>query len=270
MWGVRRMRTILLTGLLIASPALAEDKLRDLCAERPGLDTPACTVDPGHVQMEVGLGDWTLDKQPGSRTDTIAVGAISARYGVGDSTEIRLGWTAYGHSRTRDAAMGAVDRVSGTGDVTIGLKQNLSSPNGNGFSFAVLPYATLPTGRNRIGAGDWGAGVLFPTSYALTEIFTLELTPEWDAAVDTDGKGRHSAYGSAAGLGLKLNGQWSMSVEGQAIRDRDPAGHSTQALAGAFVAWQPQSRLQLDAGTQAGLNHATPDVEIYFGITEKF
>src|SRR3954447_827014 len=103
------MKRIFLLGFLIAAPAMAKDSLRDLCAERPGLDTPACTVDPGHLQMEVGLGDWTLDKQPDSRTDTFVTGAISARYGVGNSTEIRFGWTVYGHSRTRDHATGAVD-----------------------------------------------------------------------------------------------------------------------------------------------------------------
>jgi len=264
------MKQIFLLGLLIATPAWAEDSLRDLCAERPGLDTSACTVDPRHFQVEVSLGDWALDRQIDSRTDTFVASDISARYGVGNSTEIRLGWMAYGHSRTRDRATGAVDRVSGTGDITIGLKQNLSSPSGDGFSMALLPYATLPTGKNGIGAGDWGAGILLPTSYALTQIFTLELTPEWDAAVDGDGKGRHSAYGSAAGLGVKLNEQWSMSMEGQLIRDRDSAGHSTHALAGAYLAWQPKGGMQFDAGAQAGLNHTMPDVEVYFGITEKF
>jgi len=264
------MKIVVLAIGLLAAPAWAEDKLRDLCAERPGLDTPACTVDPGHLQVEVGLGDWTLDRQPDSRNDTIVAGDVSARYGVGNSTEIRLGWTAYGHVRTRDRASGATDRLSGVGDMTVGLKQNLSSPGGDGFSMAALPYATLPAGRDGIGAGDWGAGILLPTSYALTEIFTLELTPEWDAAVDGDGKGRHSAYGSAAGLGVKLNERWSMSVEGQLIRDRDPAGHSTQALAGFYLAWQPRDRMQFDAGAQAGLNRSTPDVEIYFGISEKF
>jgi len=261
---------ICLGCLAIGSPALAEDKLRDLCSERPGLDTPACTVDSGHLQVEAGLGDWTLDKLPDARTDTIVSGDISARYGVGESTEVRLGWTAYGHSRTRDRATGMVDRLSGTGDVTVGLKQNLSNPSGDGFSLALLPYATLPTGKTGIGAGDWGAGLLVPVSYALTEVFTIEMTPEWDAAVDSDGKGRHGAYGSAAGLNMKLSEQWSMSVETQVIRDRDPAGHSIQALAGAFLAWQPKDRVQFDAGAQAGLNRNTPDVEIYFGITEKF
>jgi hypothetical protein len=264
------MKIVMLGLVLLASPALAEDKLRDLCAERPGLDTPACTVDPGHLQIEVGVGDWTLDKQPGSRTDTIVAGDISARYGVGDSTEIRLGWTSYGHSRTRDTATGAVDRLSGTGDVTIGLKQNLFSPSGDGFSLALLPSVSLPTGKSGIGAGDWGAGLLIPVSYDLTEQLTLEMTPEIDAAVDGDGKGRHAAYGSAAGLGVKLSEKWSMSVEGQVIRDRDPDGHSTQALAGAYLAWQPKDRIQFDAGAQAGLNRATPDVELYFGISEKF
>ena len=265
-----RVRWLLIPGLLIAGPAFAEDTLRDLCAERPGLDTPACTVDPGHVQVEFGLGDWTLDKQLSSRTDAIVAGDISARYGLGESTEVRFGWVAYGHHRTRDAATGAIDRVSGTGDVTFGLKQNLSNPSGDGFSIAVLPYATLPTGKAGISAGDWGAGVLLPTSYALTEMFTLEMTPEWDLAVDSDGSGRHGAYGSAAGLSVKLNEQWSMSVEGQLIRDLDPAGHSTEALAGAYVAWQPKDRIQFDAGAQTGLNRDTPDVEIYFGISEKF
>jgi hypothetical protein len=262
---------ILILGIgLLASPALAEDGLRDLCSERPGLDTPACTVDAGHLQIEVGMGDWTLDKQAGSRTDTIVAGAISARYGVGDTTEIRLGWNAYGHSRTRDTATGAVDRLSGTGDVTIGFKQNLMSPSGDGFSLAVLPELSLPTGKTGIGAGDWGAGVTIPVSYDLTEKLTLESMPEIDAAVDSDGKGRHAAYGSAAGLDYKFSDSWSMSVEGQLIRDQDPDGHFTRALAGAFVAWKPKSRIQFDAGAQAGLNHATPDLELYFGVSRKF
>ena len=264
------MKLALMAGLLLASPAFAEGELRDLCAERPGLDTPACTVDPGHLQIEMGLGDWTLDKQAGDRTDTVLLGSALARYGVGTSTEVRLGWTAYGHVRTRDRMTDAIDRSSGTGDVTIGLKQNLSSPSGDGFSLALLPYATLPTGKKDIGARDWGVGLLIPISVDLTDKVSWEATPEMDAAVDADGKGRHLAFGSAAGLGIDLSKRWSMSIEGELVRDRDPAGHSTRALAGAFLAWKPKEQLQFDAGAQAGLNHATPDIELYFGVSRKF
>ncbi|WP_116092212.1 transporter [Sphingomonas crusticola] len=265
------MKALLAVAALLAgAPASAADQLRELCSERPGLDTPPCIVDQGHLQIEAGVGDWTLDKQPDTRTDTLLAGDVLARYGIGDTTELRLEWTAYGHVRIRDRISGSVSKSSGIGDVTLGLKQSVTHPDGDGFSVALLPYATLPTGRHQVGAGDWSAGLLIPVNYDLSDQLKLEITPEVDAAVDEDGNGRHTAYGSAAGLGVKLSEKWNMSVEAQVIRDRDPSGHSSQALGGVYVAYQPKDRLQFDAGAQAGLNHASPDVELYFGVTEKF
>jgi hypothetical protein len=62
----------------------------------------------------------------------------------------------------------------------------------------------------------------------------------------------------------------SGTLELQAVRDDDPAGHATEALAGLSFAWQPKSNLQLDMGAVAGLNHASPDVELYLGIARRF
>jgi hypothetical protein len=266
------MRVIFGLALLAATPAMAAEQsgLREFCADRPGLNTPACTVDKGHLQVELGLGDWTLDKQPDTRTDSWSFGDVALRYGIGDTTELRLGWTAYGHVREKDRATGAIDRTGGIGDVTIGVKQNLLHPDGNGFAVALLPYATLPSGHHDIGAGDWGAGLLVPISYDLSDTFTLEATPEVDAAVDEDGHGRHLAFGSAAGIQAKLSKQASVSLEVEAIRDRDPGEHSTQALAGLSFAYQPGDNLQLDVGATAGLNRNTPDMEVSFGISERF
>jgi hypothetical protein len=260
---------VLLTGIATA-PALAEDKLRDFCGDRPGLGTPACTVDAGHLQVEVGLGDWTLDRQPDTRTDTIQAGAVALRYGIGDTTELRFGWDGYARVRTRDRTSGAVDRTGGVGDVTVGIKQNLHNPDGSGLSIALLPYATLPTGKDGIGAGDWGAGLIVPVNYALSQTLTFELTPEVDAAVNSSGDGRHLAYGSVIGLQAKVSEKIGVGAELEAIRDRDPDGHSTQALAGLSLAYQPQDQTQLDFGANAGLNHHSPDIELYFGIARKF
>lgn len=265
------MRKLAVVLVLVAGPALAEEpKLRPFCPDRPGLDTPACTVDKGYLSTEIGLGDWTLDKQADTRTDTITAGAISLRYGVGNYTELRLGWTAYGHQRERERMRGAIDRTGGIGDVTLGVKQNLRRPDGNGFSAAALPYVTLPSGRKGIGAGDWGAGLLIPLSYNLSDAWTLEATPEADAAVDKDGSGRHLAIGSAAGIQFKVSKKTSLLLEFEAIRDRDPEEHTTQALAAFSIAYQPAKDVQLDIGANAGLNHATPDVELSFGAAKRF
>lgn len=254
---------------LLASPAMAAE-LRDYCPERPGLNTPACTIDPGHVSIETGLAGWTRDSNAATRTDTLLIGDTLVRVGLTDSIEARLGWTPLGIERERDRATGAVSRTSRVGDATLGLKANLASPDGSGASIALLPYATLPVGRRPIGTGDWGAGLLVPASYELSPTLSLSLTPEIDAAVDQDGRGRHLAYGSAAGIGVKLSAAVSSALEVSAIRDRDPSGHSTEMLLGASLGWQPRDDLQFDIGVDAGLNRDTPDIAVSMGVSRRF
>jgi hypothetical protein len=133
-----------------------------------------------------------------------------------------------------------------------------------------MPYATLPTGGAAIGAGDWAAGLLIPVSYDLGKGLALQLAPEIDAAADEDGNGRHLAWGSVVGLGIDLSDTLNAALEASLMRDRDPSGHSTQALAGLSLGWQPSEDLQLDIGVNLGLNAHSPDGEAYVGVTRRF
>jgi hypothetical protein len=263
---VLRSIIVLVTGIGTAD---AQD-LRPLCADRPGLDTPACTVDPGRVVVELGGADWTLNRSPSARIDTLIGGDLLARYGVTANLEVQGGWAAFGTVRTRDAVSGRITRNSGIGDVTVAARRNLSNPDGSGFSAALMPYATLPTGGTAIGAGDWSAGLIIPLSYGIDSRFSLALTPEIDAAVDGDRHGRHLAYGSVVGLGITLGGGVSTALELQVTEDEDPAEHTTAALAGLSFAWQPRGNLQFDAGAVAALNEDSPDVELYVGVARRF
>jgi hypothetical protein len=255
--------------LMTAGAAHAQD-LRPLCADRPGLGTPACTVDPGHVVAELGMLDWSRTQDASTRSDSWTAGDLLIRLGVTDNLEVQAGWTAFGAVRTQDRATGASVTTRGTGDVTLAVRRNLSHPDGSGFSAAVMPFATLPVGGNTIGAGDWGAGVIVPLSYSLNDIFSVALTPEADAAVDGDRRGRHLAYGSVVGLSAAISSKVSSTLEFQAVRDNDPAGHATQALASLSLAWQPKGSLQFDAGAVVGMNAASPDAELYIGIARRF
>lgn len=259
---------VALVAFGFASPAFAADG-RDLCADRPGLGTPACTVEPGKFLFELGLGDWTRENYGPQRTDTILTGDALLRIGLTPSLEAQVGWIALGHVRERDSVAGTIDKRVRTGDVTLALRQNLRNPDGSGFSIAVMPYATLPTGGGGVGAGDWGGGLLVPLSVEAGPV-SLALTPHADAAVDGDGKGRHLAYGSAAGIGFDLSDAVSASAEVSLTRDRDPAGHSTEALAGLSAAWQPGENSQWDMGVNVGLNRDSPDIELYAGYVRRF
>lgn len=238
---------------------------RDFCPERPGLNTPACTIAPGRFQIETSLADWTIDRQGADRTDTVLAADTLVRIGIADAVEARIGWTPFAHRYERGG--GTAD---GVGDVTLGLKANLRHPAGDGLSIAVLPYVTLPVGRSPIGAGDWGGGVLLPVTYELSDAVQLEGTGEVDAAVDENGDGRHLAYSATAGVGVDLTDALTLTGEAQVERDDDPAGHTTQALAALSLAVKAGDHLQFDLSGIAGLNRASPDVELQGGVAVRF
>jgi len=267
--GVRKLPAFAMM-LALAAPAMAQDTARALCADRPGLGTPACTLDKGRVALEVGIVDWTHGQAGPIRSDTIQTGEALLRAGLTDSLEAQLGWAAFGHMRVRDAMAGTVVKDSGIGDVTLALRQNLHNPDGSGISLALMPYVLLPVGGAAIGAGDWGAGLIVPMSAELSDSASFALTARVDAAPDADRDGRHLGFGVVAGLGLVLSKGLSASAELSLYRDRDPTGSATRALTGISVAWQDSGNTQWDLGANIGLNDASPDVQIALGYVRRF
>jgi hypothetical protein len=262
------MKRLAVALMLLPTAAFADE--RDYCPARPGLGTPACTIAPGRVSVETSLGDWTREEDSSARSDTILIGDTLVRIGLTDTVEAQIGWTPFGHVRTRDRIAGIVDTADRTGDVLLGFKANLHHPDGSGFSVAIQPFATLPVGRSPLGAGDWGAGVVVPISFDLSKTLSLQLSPEADAAVDQDGTGRHFAASGTIGLGVKISDAVSGTIELQALRDEDPSGATNQALASLSIGWMASDDLQLDAGAVAGLDRDAPDAEFYMGVSRRF
>ena len=254
-------------ALLAATPAIAQE--RDYCPERPGLTTPACIVDKGHVSVETALADWTVDEQDRDRTDTVLVGDTLVRIGVTDSIEARIGWTPFAHVRERDPS-GVVRSKDRVGDVSLGAKVSLHNPDGSGVSVAVLPTLTLPVGRAPVGAGDWAAEMLLPVTWQLSDAVSLAATPEVDAAVDEDRSGRHLAVSLAGGVAVKFAKSLTLTGEAQLLRDDDPAGRTTQAVAALSLAWLVRENLQFDLFGAAGLNRDSPDLQLYSGVSARF
>lgn len=255
----------LLVIAVIASPLHAQR--RDFCASRPGLGTPACTVEPGRVVVELGVADWTLENSADERTDTFIGGDFAFRIGLDDQTETLIAWTAFGHVRVFDKTTRAATRSTGVGDVTLGLRRSLSGPDG---PVAMQPYVTVPVGGVTIGAGDWSAGIIVPVEFDLGRDIQLAFSPQIEATANESRSGRHLSYGSVIGLSFPLGKSVSAALEVQATRDEEPAGATTQALASASLAWLIDDDTQLDAGGVVGLNRDSPDVQLYFGISRRF
>jgi len=61
-----------------------------------------------------------------------------------------------------------------------------------------------------------------------------------------------------------------VTAELSLTRDRDPAGHATEALAGLSAGWQATADSQWDIGAHVGLNRDSPDLQLYFGFARRF
>ncbi|MDB5699056.1 MAG: transporter [Alphaproteobacteria bacterium] len=255
---------------LIAWPcAAAANDLRDFCPDRPGLGTPPCTIDPGHAAVELGVADWTLDRQAGVRQDVFRFADVLIRYGVSGTLEVQLGWQGLGYVRARRTGGSATHRT-GIGDATLAIRENLKNPDGSGLSLAVMPFLTLPTGISEIGAGDWTAGAILPISYALSNQVQLALTGEIDSAADTQGSGHHLAYSGVAGLGAALSKDLGATIEFAVQRDEETGQAATAFLSGLSLAWAVGEAMQLDGGANIGLSHNSADLELYVGVAKRF
>ena len=242
----------------------------DYCPDRPGLDTPPCTMQQGHLSVETSLADWTHTSDDASVTDGLLLGDLALRYGIGARTEARFAWSPYGRIRTRDRVTGQVSTISGSGDVTLGIKQNILDPGGEHISIALLPSVTLATGGDALGAGTWSAGLQVPVGIAAGKGLTLMLTPAVNAAANASGQGRHFAYGTAGGIGYAPAPGVNLAAEVSVMRDDDPAGASTNAIAGVSGGVMLSSNLQIDLGAGFGLNRDSPDRRITFGLSRRF
>jgi hypothetical protein len=259
-----RFRVALAAIALFAIPAQAQE----LCAERPGQATPTCVVDPGQVQVETSLVDWSRTDQPAAREDDLLFGDTLVRFGVAAGLEVRGSFTAYEHDRTRDAS--GIDGAHGFGDAALSAKWRAVNGGDKGVSVALLPSVTLPVGGHGVSQGTWSADLTVPVDVPLSDKWSLDVSPTLSAAADADGKGRHVAYSGAAALGYKVSDSLSVGGELWAQRDDDPVGHQTLATADLTLAWQPGRDWQLDLSSYAGLTRATPDIELIAGATRRF
>lgn len=260
--------------LCVAAPTLAQAPdagLRPFCADRPGKGAASCVLDQGHVQIEVGAFDGSRQTGDTTKVEGWSTGAITARFGVAAATELQVGVTAFQRETATDRATGLQDVAEGMGDLFLAIRQGLIRPDGEGFSVALMGYATVPTGGDEVRASGVEAGVVVPVSIDLGNDWGLGLSPYLDIVRDGDGEGSHAAYSFAVDVDRDL-GDWILGAELWVSRDDDPSGETTQASADLIAIWTPAAgrNFQIDFGLNFGLNDDSPDVEFGVGLARRF
>lgn len=263
------MKIALAAISLLLLPAAAHATDDDpICADRPGLSTPACTVPTGMVQVETGLADWSRDEDSGLTAEALTIGATAVKYGVSDRLHVEVDISPYNRASLSGGGMHA--SVSGFGDIGLAAKYRLTGED-SAVEIALFPFVTLPTAAHDIGDGQVEGGLIVPVGYAIPNSpLSLALSPELDVNADPDGSGHHLAMTQVVGLGASLGDRLSASVELAGSWDFLPHATLRQYVLGTSAALLASKDLQLDAGVNFGLNRAAADIELYSGFAVRF
>jgi len=251
--------------VLAALPAQAQD-LGPICPDRPGKGTNACTLAAGHAQVELGLFDESFQRRSGVTIDTGNAGALLGKLGVSDRMDVEAGMALHQFQRVHDRA-GRIN-ASGVGDLFLRAKYNPISSDGP-FALILAPTLKLPIAPSPLGNGAVEGGLVLPMSYDLGNNWSLAMTPEADALLNTSGTGHHANLVDVAGIGRNF-GKLSLGAEVWTAQNLDPAGTVSQYSADVDAAWLIGNDTQIDGGANIGLNRATPDLELYLGVSERF
>jgi hypothetical protein len=263
-------RSILLLpfALALSLPAFAAraDDASPICTDRPTKANATCTVPEGMWQVETDVGNYTRDAHEGSSTETLYFINPYLKYGIGSRTDIEVNWAP--DIRVRTLGNGEHHTESGAGDLYVRVKTNLYT--GDWFSASIIPFIKAPTASHSIGNGQWEGGVAMPMSAAVGGGFTVTIGPELDALADADGRGRHLSITNLINVSHSLTSKLSVAIEYWRQDNHEPSGHLKQESGDIAFVYVVNPDLQLDLGGNMGLNHATPDTQMYLGLSYRW
>ena len=259
------------SGFTLFNPTPDAD-LRSLCTDRPTKSTSPCTVDAGHWQIESDVYNYTEQDSGGVSTTTHLIGNPTLKLGLTKNWDVELNIAPYEVAKVHDSNVGTRQTFGGVGDLFIRTKVNLLGDDGGAIGLAIEPFVKIPTAAKPIGNGAVEAGVVAPIQFNLPMNWQLVLDPEADALADAVGPGRHLNLTGLASLSYPVTKTVTLSGEIWGDENFDPGGHVTQASFDLGAAWIPAKspNFQLDGGVNLGLNHATPGVQAYIGVSQRW
>lgn len=236
-------------------------------ASHPLITDDAGTQGKGNHQVEVN-GQYDSDKETdGVSVQTTGGQAVMALiFGMSDSIDLAVEFPYLWNEEKRDGV--PVSNEQGLSDATLDIKWRFFEKEG--FSFAVKPGASFPTGDDDKGLGAGKAG------YHVFLIGTREAAP-WafhgnlgyirnENRFDEEKNIWHASLATTCDVvkHLKISGNIGIERNPDKGADRDPA-----FLIAGFI-YSVAENIDFDFGVKAGLTQSETDYSMLAGLTYRF
>jgi Putative MetA-pathway of phenol degradation len=245
------------------------DQMRSFNTDRPTKSNVPYTVDAGHFQYETDLISFTHQVTGSVRTDTLLIPNPTFKVGITNNADFEVNAPIAG-IRTVNTATGLSGTLWSVGDTFVRSKVNLWGNDGGDTAAALIPYVKAPSAPLGIGNGAVEGGLIGPLAVSLPDNFTLLLVPEIDVLKDNTDNSRHGNYIFDVNLSREVIKNITAFVELWSEYNADPTQRATLASFDIALAWVFLPNTQLDFGANFGLTSATPAIQVYAGLSQRF
>jgi hypothetical protein len=245
------------------------DEMRSFNTDRPTKANIPYTVDAGHFQYESDLVSFTHQVVGSARINTILVPNPTFKVGVTNNVDLEVN-VPFAGIHTFGSTSAPSSSLWGIGDTLARAKINLWGNDGGDSAAALIPFVKAPSAPIGIGNGAVEEGLIAPLALSLPNSFTLLLVPEVDALKNSADNGRHGNFILDVNLSREVVKNVTAYVELWSDYNDDPLQKKTQMSFDAAVSWIVIPNVQLDAGANFGLTSATPALQVYAGLSQRF
>jgi hypothetical protein len=245
------------------------DQMRNFSTDRPTKANVPYTVDAGHFQYETDLVNFTHQVVGPVHTDTLLVPNPTFKVGLTNNIDLEVNAPLAGvHSF--NTATAASNTMWNVGDTFVRSKINLWGNDGGDTAGAVIPYIKAPSAPLGIGNGAAEGGLIGPVAVSLPNAFTLLLVPEIDVLKDSADGGWHGNYVFDVNLSREVIKNVTAFVELWYDYNADPVQRANQVSLDLAMSWIFLPNIQFDVGANIGLTSATPAIQVYAGLSQRF
>jgi hypothetical protein len=246
--------------------------MRDISPDRPDKTDSPFTVDAGHYQLELDFANFTYNapnSQNGNvKSDAYQLAPMNVKVGVFNNVDLQLVLQPWSWQQSKNETTGAVTTDSGFGDTTLRAKVNLIGNDGGFFALALIPYVTLPTAQDYLGAGGMEGGVGIPYAFDV---------PNWDVGFQTTvscyrndfGDGYHADIANSVSVGHAVIGALEYHVEFYSSVSTE----QNSGWVGTVDTWftyQLNKNLIFDSGVYIGVTAAADNWHPWIGMTWRY
>jgi len=232
-------------------------------AAHPLITDDAGTQGKGKFQLEINAQYGRDDNEGAIQHTTPAVTALT--YGVIEPVDVSIG-VPYQWIKTRDSE--TTERHDGFGDVVLAVKWRFYETDG--FSFALKPAVTFPTGDEDKGLGTG------KVTYSLFFITTKELKP-WAFHLNLGYIGNENKldqrvplWHASIAAELTVAMGFKVVVNTGIQRNTDKGSHTAPAFLLGGVVYSITDDIDIDAGYKYGLTKPEVDNTVLAGMTFRF